>query len=77
VIKITYKRKDCIGCGNCLDTAPEYWKMNGQDGLASLVGSEQNNDIYVLVIDDYAEKENLMAADACPINIIRIQKQKY
>lgn len=77
MITITLKRNDCIGCGNCLDIAPEYWKMDEKDGLATLVGSEQKKEFYVLQLEDYAEVENLYAAKACPMNIIKVNKQIF
>ena len=74
MIKITLKRATCVGCGNCVDIAPDYWTMNEQDGLATLIDSEQKNEIYILITGEYAKKENLEAARICPLNIINVEK---
>ncbi|MEA1897554.1 MAG: 4Fe-4S binding protein [Bacteroidota bacterium] len=39
--KILFKPENCIGCGNCVDIAPFYWKMETRDGLAVLIGAKK------------------------------------
>ena len=46
MIKILFKREDYIGCGNCADISPFYWKMETRDGLAVLIGAKKHGNYY-------------------------------
>ncbi len=72
MIKISFKRKDCIGCGNCVDVSPIYWKMDEQDGLVVLIGAKKHGKFYVLETGDDALKENQDAEKLCPMRIIKL-----
>ncbi len=74
-ITICHKRGDCIGCGSCALIAPHTWRMNQADGKADLIGATQKGkDFMVAQIDDEESivAANKQAADACPVQIIRI-----
>lgn len=72
-MKIILERKKCIGCGSCAAVCPKYWEM-AEDGLVKLKGSKTNSKTG----DDELEVEsigcNKDAAEACPIQIIKIIK---
>jgi ferredoxin len=73
--KITHIKKNCIGCGACVAIAPEFWEMD-ENGLSHLKGSstdENGND--VREIDDNDAEINQEAADACPVQIIKVEKK--
>lgn len=72
-MKIIQKRKECIGCGNCVDFAPHFWVMDKSDGLASLIGAEKVNGFYVLEIDEDPLEENKLAASVCPVKVIKVE----
>ena len=61
---IIHKREECIGCGACESVNPGNWTLKTDDGLASCVREN---------IDDAELKENMEAADVCPIHIIHIK----
>jgi ferredoxin len=71
-IPIAHKRSECIGCGLCVETAPDYWFMNA-DGEACLhtILRTQNNFEYG---EGYSHDRDLLdaAAKGCPVNVIRI-----
>ncbi|MCF7816010.1 MAG: ferredoxin [Candidatus Pacebacteria bacterium] len=72
-IIISHKRNDCIGCGSCALLAPKNWKMNDDDGKSDLVGGDlKKNGIVVAAIDEADLKDNTYAAEACPVNIIKL-----
>lgn len=72
-ITICHKRNDCIGCGSCALLAPKSWKMNPDDGKSDLADAEwKGDDFMVSTIDPSEYEENKKAADACPVDIIRI-----
>jgi len=60
--KLTVDRDNCIGCGNCVSTAPEYFKL-GDDGKSK-------------PIKDYeeADKDKIKEAiDNCPVDAISLE----
>ncbi|MDP3052928.1 MAG: ferredoxin [bacterium] len=72
-MKIIQERKKCIGCGACAVVCSNYWEM-AEDGLAKLKGgktdSKTGNDELEIKTADC----NQEAADACPVQIIKIKK---
>ncbi len=78
-VTIAHKRDACIGCGSCALIAPETWRMSKEDGKACLAGAQwRGKEFMVAQIDDEEEllARNLQAADACPVQIIRIAGRK-
>ena len=51
----------CIGCGLCVDTCPEVYRMEGDKAVA-----------YVAVVPKDAEDKCKKAADECPVTAIAI-----
>jgi len=71
-MKIIHEREKCIGCGSCTALCPKFFEM-ADDGKAKLLNSEKNaegND--ELEVDDVGCAQE--AADACPVQCIRIGK---
>ncbi|MCK4635952.1 MAG: ferredoxin [Candidatus Moranbacteria bacterium] len=71
-ISVSQKRDDCIGCGACTSFAPNNWSMNGQDGKADLKDAVKKGDMMVVQVDEDQVEENKQAADACPVQIIKV-----
>jgi ferredoxin len=71
--KIVYLRDKCIGCNSCVEHAPGYWEMAG-DGKAKLINSRKNKAAYILDINESELDENKLAAESCPVRIIKIFK---
>lgn len=72
-ISVCHKRNDCIGCGMCVMMAPGRWKMNTEDGKSDLIGGEWHGDEFVVAKVDEEERDtNKLAADSCPVGIIRV-----
>jgi len=76
MLRITYFRDKCIGCGVCAEIAPFRWRMSKKDGKCTLINSKEKNNIYQAIVDTDEEKDNKLAAANCPVNIIRIQKTR-
>ena len=76
MLRITYFREKCIGCGVCVEIAPFRWRMSKKDGKSTLLNSKQKNNIFQVVVDPDKKKDNKLAAENCPVNIIRIQETK-
>jgi len=60
--KIEHDRPGCIGCGSCAALCPNNWEM-ADDGKAD----EKKQDI-----GESELKENMDAAQSCPVNVIHI-----
>ena len=71
-MKIIHEREKCIGCGSCAAICPKYWEM-ADDGKAKPVGGK-TDDVgnYLLEIEKADCNQN--AADACPVQCIKIEK---
>ncbi len=70
--KVIHQRKDCIGCNACVTMAPQSWIMDPEDGKSRLVGSKEKGKVFVGEIFDCDIEANERAAQACPVNIIKI-----
>ena len=76
MFKITQERHNkCIGCGSCAILCPQFWEMR-DDMKAHIINGQydEQKDAYELVIEDIACCS--LAADTCPVNIIKITNQQ-
>lgn len=71
-VKVVHDRKNCIGCNACCAIAPQSWTMDYEDGKSHLQGAQQKGDIFVGEIFEADLEMNRCAAEACPVNIIKI-----
>ncbi len=71
-ITVCHKRNDCIGCGSCALLAPQTWSMNSVDGKSDLRGAVDKGEFMVGQIEEEDLLDNCRAAEACPVQIIRI-----
>ena len=71
--KIIHLREDCIGCGNCVEYAPEYWRLSDEDGKVDLIASIEKRGIFWRHVEVMDEQANQEAADSCPVNVIQIR----
>jgi ferredoxin len=71
--KIEHDKSGCIGCGACVAVAPDHWKMN-DDGKADIIkGKERPDEWQEREITEKDFKENMEAAESCPVNVIHIK----
>ncbi|NIK72947.1 ferredoxin [Thermonema lapsum] len=68
---IQYRQK-CIGCNACVEVAPERWRMSKKDGKSVLLGAKEKKGIFSVLIHEEELEANRLAAEYCPVNIIRI-----
>jgi ferredoxin len=59
--KIVFDKNGCIGCGTCAAICPENWEMSGDKAIPKKTELDS--------LDCNQE-----AADACPVNVIKIEK---
>jgi len=73
-MKVLFYRKDCIGCNVCVEHAPNYWKISGEDGKATLLNSQKKKEVLISEIGQGDLNEIELAERDCPMRIIKIQK---
>jgi ferredoxin len=72
-ITVSHKREECIGCGSCVLLNPNNRTMDEDDGKATLRWSCQKWKQFMTgSVDEDDLEYTKQAADACPVNIIRI-----
>ena len=73
MIIVSQNRKKCIGCNYCVELAYEHWRMSKKDGKSVLLGATEKKGQYTLRLDDDQYDKNKAAAEACPVNIIKVK----
>jgi ferredoxin len=48
--------------------------MSKKDGKCTLIGGENRKGFYTVKVGDEEYDDNISAADACPVNIIKVKK---
>lgn len=71
---ISQQRKNCIGCGSCATYSPSCWKINKQTGKADLINGVEKGKVVVAGVGMEFLNENKKAAAACPMQVIKINK---
>lgn len=74
MIVISQIRKRCIGCNYCVELAPQRWKMSKKDGKSVLLGAIDKKGFFTVRVTATELESNLRAAQACPVNIIKISE---
>jgi len=74
MIRISHHRIKCIGCGHCVEVAPNTWQMNELDGKANLILAKEKRGFYTLLTSDDELDSNMEAQQICPVKIIQVQK---
>ena len=72
MVTVIHQRKKCIGCNYCAEIAPDRWRMSKKDGKSTLIGAIEKKEFWIARIPSHELSENLEAAKACPVNIIKI-----
>lgn len=70
--KLIQLRENCIGCHACVLIAPQNWKMNNLEAKSDLIGGIKKGDTFVTDLHEIDYYDNLKAAEACPMNIIKV-----
>lgn len=73
MVIITHQREKCIGCNYCVELAFDRWRMSKKDGKATLLGGENKKGFHTVRTDDVEFEANKRAAEACPVNIIKVK----
>lgn len=72
-MKVILEREKCIGCGSCQVLCPKFFELKG-DGKSHLIGSKKNPKTGNEEIEIKKEDCIQNAAEACPVQIIKIIK---
>lgn len=71
--KLLHIRSRCIGCAYCVEIAPDFWKMNEEDGKCDLIGGQEKRNAFELEVfsDDLPRIEK--AIEICPTKCIKVE----
>lgn len=75
MVIITHQRNKCIGCNYCVELAFSRWRMSKKDGKSVLLGATDKKGFHTAKVGDEEYEDNLKAAEACPVNIIKVKMQ--
>ena len=74
--EIQHDRPNCIGCAACAAIDPKTWVMH-TDGKADIIKGENFGEGWQRKeINEQEFKDNMDAADACPVNVIHIVEKE-
>ena len=74
MVIITQQRDKCIGCNYCVELAFQRWRMSKKDGKCTLLGATERRGFHTVRVGDEEYEENVKAAEACPVKIIKVKK---
>ena len=74
MVIITQQRDKCIGCNYCVEYAADRWRMSKKDGKCTLINGADRKGFYTARVGDEEFEDNKKAAQACPVNIIKVKK---
>jgi ferredoxin len=74
MVIITQQRDKCIGCNYCVELAYQRWRMSKKDGKCTLIGAKASRGFHTVRVGDEEYEENIKAAEACPVKIIKVKK---
>lgn len=76
MVIITHQRDKCIGCNYCVELAHAQWRMSKKDGKSVLLGAVNKKGFHTVKLpDDAVFEDNVKAAEACPVNIIKVSQK--
>ena len=72
--KILHFKEECISCGACVAIHPDAWEMD-DEGMAQLKGATKTGDHWEKEINTEEERaRNEEVVEACPVQIIKLEK---
>lgn len=72
MVRIILYRRNCIGCGVCVEQQPQLWQMSKKDGKATLLNGVGKKDLFILKTARVLEERTAAIANACPVKIIKV-----
>ncbi|MBS3137577.1 ferredoxin [Candidatus Woesearchaeota archaeon] len=74
---LTLNREKCIGTGVCKATAAKRWKMKEDEKITLVdLSAKKTETTETLEFDESELQEYLDAAEACPVNAIKIEEKE-
>lgn len=72
MIRITQQREKCIGCNACVEASRNRWRISKKDGKCTLIEGINKKGFYSVLVTNDEFEENYIAAQNCPVHIIKI-----
>ncbi|MNE59638.1 hypothetical protein D3C80_1547480 [compost metagenome] len=75
MVIVTLQREKCIGCNYCAELDPEHFRMSKKDGKSNLLHSVEKKGFHTVRLPhDFVFEQVEIAANACPVRIIKVSK---
>jgi ferredoxin len=57
-----------------VEAADYRWRVSRKDGKCTLIGGIEKKGFYSIVVNDHEWADNILAANNCPVNIIKVNR---
>ncbi len=75
--QLEHDRPNCIGCAACVAIAPDFWKMDDEEGKSDIIdGTRKEDGTEERDLEEQDVPLNREAAEACPVNVIHLRDLK-
>ncbi len=74
-MKVIIDRSNCVSCGTCWETCPEFFEQNPDDSFSQIIEKfRHEGDIAEGIPPEDMEACAADAADVCPVSVITIEE---
>lgn len=72
-MNVEIARDECVSCGTCVDTCPEFFELNDGDNFSQVKEPYRTDGSLAMGIAPAGLEERVReAADLCPVQIIHL-----
>jgi ferredoxin len=73
-MKVRINRDECVSCGTCVDTCPEFFELGSEDTFSQVMepyrtGGRRDEGTVPPVLEEKVRE----AADLCPVQVILLE----
>ncbi len=73
MMKVKIDRNDCISCGTCWNTCPEFFEQNPDDAFSQIINKYRiGNNLAEGEVPEELRKMVRRSSELCPVQIIHI-----
>jgi ferredoxin len=70
-VKVRINRDECVSCGTCVDTCPEFFELGSEDTFSQVIEPYRiDGKLDEGTVPPDLEEKVTEAADLCPVQVI-------